>query len=417
MQHRVLFVWRHNNDFDSTLPIVHAAASDPRVESVFVYVSSEELLWRRDFRLETLREFDNVEICDIWSLVGGRVGSICRWICEYTRMSRGALRKIVPLIAAKIISRAGWREKLAVLVEKMNPTIVAVDWVDVERDAIDRGPWGISQIARWAKASGRPVVGLLHGLSLARFPNASSNASWSASIHRLYIESEGRRAEAIESGIPTDKLVVAGAPRFDPLWVSKIGGLITSSYARRIASANGEARVVFFATKLVYDFDFERVIDWLQHVASMDGIRVTVQPHPRGQGRRQFRRLEKLNNCVIDMHTPASVLIRESDIVSTLVSSVICEAFVLGVPVLYPRFLNTIETRFDEEGACVAIDSLDQTKQAIEICVRQGAPMTKYADFLKDHVWGGRSSPIDFTLNDMLALADESSGVRVCKPA
>lgn len=406
MKHRVLFVWRHNNDFDSTLPVVHAAATDPRIESVFVYVSSEELIWRGDFRVAALDKFENVDIRDIWSLVGGPAGSFGRWLCEVTGMSRGPLRKVVPRIAARLISRAKWRDNLDAMIEKVNPTIVAVDWVDVERDAPDRGPWGIAAIARWAKRANRPVVGLLHGLSLARFPSSGSNIGWSASMTRLYTESEDRRGHAIADGIAAEKLEVSGAPRFDPSWVARLGELISEAYAHRTATVNGRKNIVFFATKLVYDFDFERVIDWLQHVASIDGVRLTVQPHPRGQGRRQFRRLNKLSNCVIDMRTPASVLIRESDIVSTLVSSVICEAFVLGIPVLYPRFLNTLQTRFDEEGACIGVDSLDETEQAIDTCVRQGAPVDKYAAYLKTHVWGGRASPIGFTLDDVIALSE-----------
>lgn len=400
----ILFVWRHNNDYDFTLPVVHAAASSGIFDKVFVYVSSEELIWRTDFRQEILKEFQNIEFVDVWSFLGWR-GSIFRAICEYSKMTRGPFRKIIPRIASRIIARSGWREKLGLFIQNADPTLVAVDWVDVERDSKTSGPWGISLVAEWAKQRGRPIVGLLHGLSLATF-ESRANYVWSKSVQRLYIESETHRADVIAGGVPPQKLVVAGAPRFDRSWIDRVNSLITRKLGGKIEKKTG-TNIVFFATKLVYDYDFERVIDWLVHVCSIKDVNLVVQPHPRGQGKRQFHRLSRLKNCVIDMHTPAAILIRQSDIVSTLVSSVICEAIVLGLPVLYPRFLNTISTRFDEEGACIPLNSKEETEGAIDRCLKLGVPAESYANFLERHVWGGQPSPISFTLDNMISLSKE----------
>ncbi len=318
-------------------------------------------------------------------------------------MTRGPLRKIFPRIARTIISRSAWRNQLLITIREIDPALIAFDWVDLSWDRPDQGPWGIKSIADWAKSNRRPVVGLMHGLSLASFPNGANSLSHDFS--RLYIESEFRYKQMAEADFPQEKICVAGAPRFDKSWVDLLGKAIaTQSLARHDHQIK---TIVFFATKLVYDYDFERVIDWLDRVATVPGIRLIVQPHPRGQGKSSFRRLRRHPGCIIDMTTPAPILIREADIVSTLVSSVVCEAIVLGLPLLYPRFLNSLSTRFDEEGACIVVERMEDTEAAIRRCLEEKIPWEAYKRFLDRHVLGGQQSPITATLNDMLLIVGQ----------
>ena len=256
-------------------------------------------------------------------------------------------------------------------------------------------------IAAWARDHARPTVALLHGLSLADFP--AEPAVLSATFTHLYTESEHHRAALIAKGYDPANLIVTGAPRFDPDWVGLLDRVLAERGLTR-GRRPGVTTVVFFATKLVYDFDFERVVDWLDLVAGLPGVRLIVQPHPRGQGKSRFRRLTRHASCVIDMETPAAILMRDADVVSTLVSSVVCEAIVMGRPLLYPRFLNTLSTRFDEEGACIVAGSMEETAQALAACVETGVPAEAYARFLAHHVTGGHASPIAVTIDDMRAL-------------
>lgn len=402
MGRAILFVWRHNNDFDSTLPVIYAAARSGVFEAVNVYVSSEDLLWRTDFRIGILDGMPNVRIFDIWQLVGNPIGAAARWLCELSRMSRGPLRKILPKFAKSIISHSRWRKNLHSTLEEINPEMIAFDWVDITIDRRNEGPWGIRTIAEWAKQKRRPFVGLMHGLSLASFPHATS--AMSSDFYRLYIESEFRFTQMIASGFPAEKLCIAGSPRFDKFWIDLLGKRIEEY---RLSKANSDVKtIVFFATKLVYDYDFERVVDWLNRIAAIPGIRLIVQPHPRGQGKSGFRRLRRHSGCIIDMKTPAAILIREADIVSTLVSSVICEAVALNIPLLYPRFLNSIPTRFDEEGACIVVEGMEDTEAAIKRCLEGGISKDAYERFLNRHVWGEQQSPIATTLGDMRSIID-----------
>lgn len=396
----ILFVWRHNNDFDSTLPMVYTAATSTAFETIYIYISSEDLLWRTDFRIGILDGMPNVRIFDIWHLVGNPVGAVARRLCELFRMSRGPLRKILPKIARKIISRSSWRKNLQETLEEINPELIAFDWVDTTLDRPHEGPWGIKTIAEWAKLKRRPFVGLMHGLSLASFPNATN--AMPLDFRRLYVESEYRFRQMTAAGFPAEKLCIAGSPRFDKFWVDLLGKRIAS---KDLAKTDHDVKtVVFFATKLVYDYDFERVVDWLNRIAAIPGIRLIIQPHPRGQGKSGFRHLRRHAGCIIDMKTPAAILIREADIVSTLVSSVICEAVVLGIPLLYPRFLNSISTRFDEEGACIVVEGIEDTEAAIKRCLEKEIPQEAYERFLNHHVWGEQQSPIATTLEDMRSI-------------
>ena len=168
MSSSVLFVWRHNNDFDSTLPVVHRMATCGAVDRVVVYVASAELLWADDFRIDVLRDLPNVEIFDVWSLVGGRLGAAMRALCHRSKMSRGPLRKLLPKLVARVVAASRWRDRLAEKLDALAPALVAFDWVDPSKTSDRKGPWGIAEIAAWARDHARPTVALLHGLSLAR---------------------------------------------------------------------------------------------------------------------------------------------------------------------------------------------------------------------------------------------------------
>lgn len=397
----VLFVWRHNNDFDSTLPLVHAIATRGIAERVFVHVSSPELAWRDDFRTPLVADLPNVEIFDIWSLVGGLLGTAVPALAKLLGGHKGPLRKLLPKLEARAILASDWRARLMAKIEAIDADLVAFDWVTPANCDPVKGPYGIREIHDWAKAKGRPTVALPHGLSLATFPAGGDDLG--RLFDQVQIESTFHRDAKIAAGWSGDEVVVTGAARFDPAWIDELDRRIATAGLTR-APAPGRITIVFFATKVVYDFDFERVIDWLDRMAAMPEVRLVVQPHPRGQGKSRFARLMRRANVVVDMTTPAAILMREADVVSTLVSSVVCEAVAMGKPLLYPRFLNTLSTRFDEEGACVVVESMEDAEAAVKRCVEAPIPREAYDRFLAAHVRGGEASPIAASIRAMTGL-------------
>ena len=192
----------------------------------------------------------------------------------------------------------------------------------------------------------------------------------------------------IEAGVPEERISVCGSPRYDPAWVERVVAELGGGDSD--PPDDGRVPIVFFATKKVYDFDFERLMGWLGHVAAHPRVDLVIQPHPRGQREATFASLARLPNVTVDAKTPASLLIDRADMVSTLVSSVMVEAVVRGREILYPRFANTVTTRFDEAGACVALERMEDTHAAIDAFLAGERVARENCDaFLRETAWGG----------------------------
>lgn len=373
-----------------------------------IYVTSPDLRWRGDYRTAMLEETGRVSFFDFWAVAGlGDGGYLAeRWRANKPdeRLTRRMLH-----VATELRAVPGFSSKMTKFVDELSPDIIAFDSIRVRprRKLFDF--FGYQEIVTWSKKNACPLVSLPHGLLLFSFEEKAEK-DWT-SYDAIFVESD--RKKAIFSDSVADKVIVSGSPRYDPAWVKRIADRLTSD-APKAAAKRDKVNIVFFATKEARYFRFPDLLVWLSHLAEHPDVELVVQPHPRGQRQSAFNSIAMLPNVRIDPRTPASSLIGDADIVSTLVSSVVVEAIVREREILYPKFITAAETQFDEVGACIALTSMDETLSAIDK-YRTGYRLSRknYDEFLRRFVYGNGDPQVIKRICDkmgMLAAGGHRSG-------
>ena len=393
---KALFVTRHNNDFDSIAPVADGWAKRSDGNASDIFVSSPELAWKGDYRTAMLARRPGVDVTDIWQLSGRPDGLLERlWRrSDASAGTGGRIARKALQIATESAIASEFDAAMTAWLDKRRPDIIAFDWVNPPSKRKRFGQFGYQAMTAWARNNSVPLVSLPHGLLLFDPPKNIPFLP-GPQFAATFVESEARKRTMAEAGVAPERIKACGAPRYDPSWVERVvaelGGETDGDPAGEGTLPPEErVRIVFFATKKVYDFDFAGLMAWLAHLAAHPRVDLVIQPHPRGQRPATFAALARLPNVTVDARTPASLLIDRAAIVSTLVSSVMVEAVLRGREILYPKFVNTVSTRFEEAGACVALEAMEATHPAIDAFVAgKRVARENYDRFLRDTVFGG----------------------------
>lgn len=409
---KALFVVRHNNDFDWIAPVACGWARQSPAHESLVLAASPELALAGDWRAAILAREPRVTLHEVWDV--GRHGAFSGALSGRLRSAWSSLRAGMKLrrkalqVATEFAIAGSYDDRLAALLERWRPDIVAFDWYRPPARRRRFGHFGYQAIMRWAAARAVPVVSLPHGLQLFVPQNKAAEA-FDTRYALTFVESAEHADRLAAAGLARDSIAVCGSPRYDPSWVARIAAAFDDGapLSHDRPARDGRVTVAFFATKRVYDFDFSLLLSWLRELAAHPRVDLVVQPHPRGQRAAVFASLAALPNVTIDATTPAPVLIGRADIVSTLVSSVMVEAVVRGREILYPRFVNTVVTRFEEKDACLGIERMEDTRAAIDAYLAgRRVPRENYDAFLAETVFGGGSpDAIDRICRRMAAVA------------
>ncbi|MCG6859395.1 MAG: hypothetical protein LJE67_15150 [Salaquimonas sp.] len=385
---KALFVTRHNNDFDSMAPVADGWAKLSDEHHGHLFVASPELAWKGDHRTAMLSRRPGVEISDLWDMAGIGGGWLERnWL--RTGAGNKIRRKLLQIATERAIAR-GFDARMTAWLDDWRPDVIAFDWYNPPTQRKRFGYFGYQAIMAWARTNHVPIVSLPHGLLLFDPPGGVPFLPGPV-FAATFVESQRRKQTLVAAGAQGQDILVAGAPRYDPAWVERVVAELGGNTGESGISDDRVA-IVFFATKRVYDFDFDGLMTWLGRLAAHEKVDLVIQPHPRGQREATFAALARLPNVTVDAKTPASLLIDRAQIVSTLVSSVMVEAVVRGREILYPGFVNTVATRFEEKGACIALARMEDTHAAIDAFIAgKRVPRENYETFLSEAVYGGGS--------------------------
>lgn len=381
---KAFFVLRHHNDFDSMTPVIDGWVRLGETYRAQVYVSAPALKWRGDYRTAMLEETGRVAFTDLWAVAGRDDGGYLARRWQRNTADRRIDRKLLQLVTEMLVA-PGFAARMTKLLDDFSPDIVAFDWHHIPKTRRFLDFFGYQEAVAWVRSRKRPLVSLPHGLLL--FALEGKVMKMAADYDAVFVESERRKSLFGKTG--AEKIIVAGSPRYDPQWVSRVANLLDKD-RETSPRVDGKINIVFFGTKAAKYFNFSALIAWLAHLASHPEVHLVIQPHPRGQKVSAFAAVADLPNVRIDPRSPASRLIGDADIVSTLVSSVMVEAVVREREILYPKFLNSAPTQFDEVGACVALAGMEATFPAID-AYRDGirVPRERYDEFLQSFVFGG----------------------------
>lgn len=383
---KAVFFARHNNDFDSLVAVADAWTEAAPDNQALIYVATPALKWRGDFRTRMLARNPRIAFTDIWEIAGRAIGRPVDRLWQTNKPDRRFRRRMLEW-ATEAIVRPGFERKLVAFLEDYDPDIIAFDWWNVPKRRKPFDHFGYQATIAWTRAADVPLISLPHGMMLYE-GRSQALFTWQTPYDRIFMENDRRKAKFLVGGHPESQIAVCGAPRYEPAWVERL--LVELRGPDAPENEDGLARIVFFDKRHAFYFDFREHLDWLTHLAGHPKVRLTIQPHPRGQKLASLRSLMGHPRIVIDAETPASLLIDRNDIVSTLTSSVMVEAVIRGREILYPKFLSTVTTRFQEAGACVVLESAADTHGAIDrFLAGERVPREKYDAFLKEVAFGG----------------------------
>jgi hypothetical protein len=396
---RALFVVRHHNDFDSIAPVIDGWVRRSACNTALIFFANPAVKWRGDYRTQMLLETGKVAFTDVWQIAGVTGGNPIARIWESDAAGEHLQRKLLQ-IATEARVTPGFSAKMMQKLDDFDPHIVAFDWYSVPTRRKFLGVFGYQECLAWVRLHGRPLVSLPHGLMLYSLPG--SKCRLTTPYDAVFVESDRKKAL-----LECSNAFVTGSARYDPSWVKRVSAVLAGGRRPRSGLAE-KIRVVFFATKPKQFFNIGELLAWLRHLATHPDVELVIQPHPRGQHEKVFASLAGMRNVVIDSRSPASRLIAQADIVSTVVSSVVVEAVVRKKELLFPKFLTRVNTQFDEMGACISLQKMDSTYTALD-AFRTGkrVPRERYEGFLDRFVYGaGKRNTVSRMCGRMAKLAE-----------
>ena len=387
---KAVFFIRHHNDYDSLAAVADGWARAAPDNQSIIYISTPALKWKNDPRTTILSRTPRVRFVDLSQVAGIGQDKVLERSWQRNlpddRLTRRALE-----FATEMRVAPGYDRKLRRWLDKEAPGIIAFDWwnVPAKRKSFDH--FGYQAAIAWTREKSVPLVSLPHGL-FVYWRESSFGTHWDTPYDCIFLENEVRVQMFHEGGHPLEQLSACGAPRYDVGWVERMADVLEEGQTgQETPHDEGDVRIVFFGKRPAYYYDFDEQLEWLRHLADHPKVKLTIQPHPRGQKLKSLRALADHPGVVIDARTPASLLIRRADIVSTLTSSVMVEGVITGREILYPKFLTTVETFFDQKGACIALGSMEETHGAIDrYLAGERVPRENYDAFLQEAVFAGK---------------------------
>jgi len=232
-----------------------------------------------------------------------------------------------------------------------------------------------------AKGIGLTTFAIPHGCNI--FINSDVTVGYRNSIRKgilpdqtdtqlfdYYIfQNPTRRDGWIKWGFSPVRTQAWGSLRFDPIWAD-INREICPSFSSD-KEHDKKVKVVFMQFQKEYNISNEQVFETLKDISKMEGVALAVKDGTR-EGK-EFYDKNKVSGDLGDsfigwhgneVHSPA--LIEWADCVIVIGGSIGIEVILQGKHLIYPVFLNSNETMYEEFDAALCARSTDDIKAFIE---------------------------------------------------
>ena len=200
-------------------------------------------------------------------------------------------------------------------------------------------------------------------IKTSRWPDFSERNGFDKYI----VQSSRHLDQHVSWGMDRSKLLAAGSLRFLPSWVEFNNSLIDDSRPPR-RTATDQYSLVFFIPHWRYNVDYAATISLILRLASIPKLEIFVKGHTRGDAVSDStigqQKTSPLLHWSCAEESPA--LIRRANIVINFGSSVAIEAIVTGIPVIYPKYLHSNQTIFDNSGTVHIAEDEDQVVEFLD---------------------------------------------------
>lgn len=349
---KALFFLRHYNDIDHITPVISRWVEAGHNCDVVLIGKAR---FDGDFRIEYLRELDDVRIAHIRDLLPWY--EFVQWRLQMLLLVRSARHSFVgPLVKllAEIYDKKKreplWRHTATRLLERSfggtDHGVMVFDWM--ERNSAIAVEW-VEIMVSTARTMKLGTVSLPHGDS----PHASElvrRGEWrlkpdysfsAAGIFDKVVVPNELCSKRIRPLFDNKKIAVLGSPRYCDEWLTKLRKIMPTS---PMISADSRLKIVIFLRKSFYTTFWDEVEQVVQMIAAFPGVELAIKLHTRGGWKQsltkkaEIRRLANVTIVADGVHS--SHLINWADVIIDLATSVVFEAIKAKKPVLAADYLH-----------------------------------------------------------------------------
>ena len=352
-----LFLINYYNDIDHTAPLMHELLKRGHIVSI-ICLTTYDL--ESDVRVNELNSLSNFNIHKFFLLP--RNTGISNQKTGSISLAKKIFRELLFSVLTTTIF-LWWR--------KYQMTVFT--WGRPRAKGLQR------RIFQAAKFLGIPTICVPHGQNiyinydvnhLLRI-NYEKNLQWPDfsernEFTRYIVQSQRHRQQHIDWGMSQDKVLALGSLRFDPKWVERNFSYYPDQELWAGNYQQDPLRIVFFLPHWRYNVDIPATYRLIRDILDQKNTLMIIKGHTRGDKVEldMASQLEKLSNVMINSSHESPQLSRWADIVVNFGSSIALESIILGKFVIYPSFLHSNTTIFDNHRA---VYHTENTKQTLDL--------------------------------------------------
>ena len=213
-----------------------------------------------------------------------------------------------------------------------------------------------------------------------------------------YVVQTNRHKELnLNWGLNKKTINIIGSARYCKEW-SEFNLSLLKKFTVKKCSRN-QLKVLFFLPQWDYKANYLESIKVIKKIANNSNIFLVIKAHTRGTGsifKEDYISLEKSKNVIVNSSVDSPSLVRWSDVVINIASSIALEALIQQRPIIYPFYLHGNKTIFDTPEL---VNLASGCEEVLSLLINQYKGKKLFLpnkDFLKqfliNEVYGGEES-------------------------
>jgi hypothetical protein len=170
------------------------------------------------------------------------------------------------------------------------------------------------------------------------------------------------RQYLLDRGIPEERIQEIGSLRYCKEWTKLYREEVLGAPTFETETRGSKLRVVLFLTSPTYNVDEMRLSRLIARVEEDKEIDFVIKPHTRG---RSGKSVLENSNITLAIEAPSVSLIEWADAIISYGSSIAIQALLEDKALIYPNYIDTNSTHYDDMGACWRVTSDDQLIEAL----------------------------------------------------
>jgi len=391
----ILFLGKNYNDLDRIVPLIDYMSKISE-EEIVLCLGHSAYKANNDFRISYLRRTHNLKIIDFYrdpplgylKVVLKDFGTRWSYWTPNRRFQDNIYSGVKSLFGVEVMHkliramRVGCQrldewfygfDYAKKYLTRLNPSVIVSD--DRPRPR---------SIFKAAHNLGIPVIGVPHGVNIAEIVQSdylvssdSLDDSDFTSTHTFYSKllttNENAKKRYKILGVPSDKIIVAGSPRFCPQWREIYSSILPFPKGNLPVPQPDRVKLVIMDQKSTSDMDVEEIYKAVRGIQALGFVDLVVKPSTgnaniSGSLGKNYHATEGIGElCQIETEEHSCHLIAWADAVIATRSSISLEVLLQGKTLIHPLYFGTGKNILERYQALWMVENFEEMIKALEI--------------------------------------------------